>query len=272
MIWPKLLVMLLLAGSHGPDYKIQAIKYGTIAQYPVSGLVVGAPEGEMIDIPLAFWLIRGNGRNILFDCGFYRQKWNDEFDIEGYIRPDEAVRRAGLKVSDITDLILSHAHWDHMGGIDLFPDATLYIQRTEYDYYVGEAWQDGGQTDGIDPEDIVSLVKRNITGTLKFIDGDDTEVLPGIRAFTGGRHTFASQYLLIETDPPYVLASDNAYLYRNLEEMAPIATFAVEDGMANIQALKRMVSLAGAIDRVIPGHDPAVFDKFPGDGRIVTIR
>ena len=261
----------MLAQLHGPDYSIQAIKYGTIAQYPVSGLVIGAPEEEMIDIPLAFWVIRGPDRNILFDCGFFRDKWKKEFNIEGYIRPDEILQEAGLNPSDVTDIILSHAHWDHMGGIDLFPDAVLWIQKAEYDYYAGEAWQDN-QSDGIDPEDIVSLVKRNLKGKVRFIYGDDVEIFPGIRAYTGGKHTFASQFLLIQADPPFVLASDNAYLYRNLQEMAPIATFAPEDGASNIKALKRMIALAGSIDRVIPGHDPAVFERFAGDGRIVKIR
>ena len=116
------------------------------------------------------------------------------------------------------------------------------------------------------------MVRRNTEGKLRFIDGDNVEVLPGIRAYTGGRHTFASQYILVETDPPFVLASDNCYLYRNLETRSPIVTFRPEDGKANLAALERMISLAGAAERVIPGHDPLLFEKFPGKGRVVVIK
>lgn len=254
------------------DYTIEAIRYGAIAQFPVSGLVVGAPAAERLDIPLVFWLVRGGGRNILLDSGCHRQAWLNQYKVTDYIRPDEAVRLAGLEPGRITDIILSHAHWDHMGGIDLFPDATLWIQKEEYAYYTGPAWQMGGQSGGIDPEDLVTLLQRNTQRKLRLIDMDDREILPGIRVFTGARHTFASQYILVEGTPNVVLASDNCYLFRNLETNTPIPTFEAADRAGNVKALARMVSLAGAPERVIPGHDPLVFTRFPTSGRIAKIR
>jgi glyoxylase-like metal-dependent hydrolase (beta-lactamase superfamily II) len=268
----NLLISLSLIVPHGPAYKIQAIRYGVIPQYPTAELVRGAPEGEKIDIPLVFWTIRGQGRNILFDCGFHREQWIKDFNVTDFIRPDKAVELAGLNAADVTDIIISHTHWDHMGGLDLFPDATLWIQKDEYDYYVGPAWQEGGNSDGIDPQDVMELVRRNTQGKLNFIHGDDVEVFPGIRAYTGGRHTYASQYLLVQTDPPFVLASDNCYLYINLEKHLPIATFLPEDAPSNLAALERMISLAGDIDHIVPGHEPRVFEKFPGTDRVVEIK
>ncbi len=44
------------------DYTIEAIRYGTIPQFRVSGLMVGAPATERLDIPLVFWLVRGGTR------------------------------------------------------------------------------------------------------------------------------------------------------------------------------------------------------------------
>lgn len=146
-----------------------------------------------------------------------------------------------------------------MGGIDLFPNATIWIQKREFEYYVGSAWQEGRHHGGIDIEDIVTLVRHNAAGKVRLIDGDDIEILPGIRVYTGARHTFASQYILVETAPPYILASDNCYLYRNLESILPVRTFQPADGPSNIASLKRMVSLAGAAERVIPGHDQLQF-------------
>jgi glyoxylase-like metal-dependent hydrolase (beta-lactamase superfamily II) len=254
------------------DYTIEAIRYGTIPQFPVSGLVVGAPASERLDIPLVFWLVRGGDRNILLDSGCHRQAWLDQYKVTDFIRPDEAVRLAGIEPARITDIILSHAHWDHMGGIDLFPDATIWIQKDEYAYYTGPAWQKGGQSGGIDPEDLLKLLQRNTQRKLRLIDGDDREILPGIRVFTGARHTYASQYILVEGTPNIVLASDNCYLFRNLESKTPIPTFEVADRAGNVKALERMVSLAGAPERVIPGHDPLVFTRFPTQGRIAKIR
>jgi glyoxylase-like metal-dependent hydrolase (beta-lactamase superfamily II) len=263
---------LLGSGLAKPNYSIQAIRYGTVKDFPLAALVMGAPKEEKIDIAMVVWLIRGGGRNALFDSGFHREGWLKQFPMADYLRPDEAVKLAGVLPEDVTDIVISHAHWDHMGGIDLFPKATVWIQKQEYAYYTGEAWQPGGKHGGVDPDDVQALVQLNISGRLRLVDGDNVEILPGIRTYTGARHTFASQYIRVEADPPFVLASDNCYLYRNLAEHKASATFSEADQSANIQNQSRMTELAGSPDRVVPGHDPLQFERFPTQGRIAKIR
>jgi glyoxylase-like metal-dependent hydrolase (beta-lactamase superfamily II) len=182
------------------------------------------------------------------------------------------VKLAGVQPEEITDIVISHSHWDHIGGIDLFPKARVWIQKEEYRYYTSDAWQPGGNHGGIDPEDVQQLVKLNTQGRVHLIDGDNVEVFPGIRAYTGARHTYASQYLRVEGNPPFVLASDNCYLYRNLAEHKASATFSEADEPANIKNQARMIELAGSVDRVVPGHDLLQFQKFPTQGRIAKIR
>lgn len=256
-----------------PEYSIHAIRYASAVNEPVAALVMGAPKDETIEIAMVIWLIRGGGRTILFDSGFHREVWFKYFpNTTEYMRPDEAVKLAGVKPEEVTDIVVSHAHWDHMGGIDLFPKATVWIQKEEFRYYTGEAWQPGGQNGGIDPEDVKELVRLNTEGRLRLVDGDNVEIFPGIRAYTGARHTYASQYLRVEGNPPFVLASDNCYLYRNLAEHKASATFSEADRAANIKNQERMIQLAGSPDRVVPGHDALQFQKFPAQGRIARIK
>jgi glyoxylase-like metal-dependent hydrolase (beta-lactamase superfamily II) len=264
---------LALMGVNAPvEYSIEAIRYGISPNIPVGALVVGGPQDEKIDVDFVIWLIRGGGRNILFDSGFHRERWLKQWRVTDYLRPDEAVRQAGVKPEDITDVVISHAHWDHMGGIDLFPKATVWIQKDEFRYYTGDAWQPGGHNGGIDPDDIQQLVRLNTEGRLRLVDGDNVEILPGIRAFVGARHTFASQYLRVDGKTPFVLASDNVYFYRNLAERKASATFSDADHAANIKAQQRMIELAGSVDRVVPGHDALQFQKFPTQGRVAKIK
>ncbi len=269
------LLLMLTGGAaqpQSPQYSIQAIRIADSPGDSVADMVMGAPKGEKIDSIYAVWLIRGGGRNILFDSGFHRERWFKEWTIKDYLRPDEAVRLAGVKPEEVTDVVISHAHWDHMGGIDLFPKATVWIQKDEFRYYTGEAWQPGGEHGGIDPDDVRELVRINTEGRLHLVDGDDVEILPGIRAYTGARHTYASQYLRVEGTPPFVLASDNVYLYRNLTSRLASATFSDADHAANVAAQRRMIELAGSPDRIIPGHDALQFQRFPVEGRIARIR
>ncbi|HXY03154.1 MAG TPA: MBL fold metallo-hydrolase, partial [Terriglobales bacterium] len=204
--------------------------------------------------------------------GFHRDKWFKYFAVTDFLRPDEAVKLAGVQPDEVTDIVISHAHWDHMGGIDLFPKAVVWIQKEEFKYYTGEAWQEGGNHGGIDPDDVQQLVRLNTEGRLRLVDGDNVEILPGIRAYTGARHTYASQYLRVEGNPPFVLASDNCYFYRNLAEHKASAAFSKADEPANIKNQARMIELAGSADRVVPGHDMLQFQKFPTEGRIAKIK
>lgn len=261
-----------ISAAASPEYSIQAIRYADSPGDSVADLVMGAPKNEKVDTIFAIWLIRGGGRNILFDSGFHREKWFKEWPIKDYLRPDEAVRLAGVKPEEITDVVISHAHWDHIGGIDLFPKATVWIQKDEFRYYTGEAWQAAGQHGGIDPEDVKELVRLNTEGRLRLVDGDNVQILPGIRAYTGGRHTYASQFIRVEGDPNFVLASDNCYLYRNLAEHKASATFSKADEPANVKNQARMIELAGSPDRLIPGHDALQFQKFPTHGRVAQIK
>jgi glyoxylase-like metal-dependent hydrolase (beta-lactamase superfamily II) len=255
-----------------PEYSIQAILVANSPGDSVSDMVIGTPKGEKIDTIYAVWLIRGGGRNILFDSGFHRERWFKQWTIKDYVRPDDAVRLAGVQPEEVTDIVVSHAHWDHMGGIDLFPKAVVWIQKDEFAYYTGPAWQPGGRHGGIDPEDVQHLVKLNTEGRLRLVDGDDVEILPGIRAYTGSRHTFASQFIRVAGNPPFVLASDNVDLYRNLAEHKPSGTFSKEDYPANVKNQERMIQLAGSPDRVVPGHDALQFLRFPVQGRVAQIK
>ena len=266
------LSLAVLPAAQAPSYSIHAVRYGTIPQFPMSGLIPGSPADQRIDIAMVIWVIRGGGRVILFDSGFHRMPWRQQFRVADFLRPDSALAGAGIDPATVTDIIVSHAHWDHMGGIDLFPQATVWIQRDEYRYYTLDAWQPGGRKGGIDLEDVSVLLRKNAAGKLRLVQGDSAEIVPGIRAFTGSRHTFASQYIRVDGDEPFVLASDNAYLYRNIEARLPSATFSPDDLEANRRQIDRMIRLAGAPERVVPGHDPLQFSKYPTQARIATIR
>lgn len=251
-------------------YEVYALSYGTYPGFPVSALIGGADKNRKIDLQMMIWLLKGsNGKRILVDTGCYRDTIAQLKGIKSFIKPSDTLVKVGLSANDITDVIVSHMHWDHADGIDLFPNAKIWIQKEEYDYYTGAAWQPGGKHGGIEPDDVLTLVRLNTQQKVNLIDGDDREIIDGIRVYTGGRHTFASQYVGVHTDNgTAVIASDNMYLYENLEKHAPIAqTF---DADSNIKAQDRMRQIASRADLIIPGHDPEVFVKFPKPGNGVA--
>ena len=249
-------------GQPKPQYEVLAIKYATIPDFAVNQLVAGADAGRKLDIAMLVWLIRGNGKTILFDSGFYRDQFFKQWHVTDFVKPSDAVRRAGVNPEDVTDVIISHMHWDHADGMDLFPKAKIWLQKDELEYYAGSAWQSRRTHGGIDPDDVLAAVKLNTQGRVGLVNGDAQEILPGISCYTGGKHTYASQFLTVATNAgTVVLASDNLYLYENLDKHAPIA--ATLDAESNLRAQDRMKQLASRPELIVPGHDPAVLKRFP---------
>jgi len=253
-----------------PVYEVFAIRYASIPDFPVNALIAGADPQRKFAIAMTVWLIRGNGHNILVDSGFYRPQFFKQFKVDGFMKASEAVGQPGimpagqtaLAPEDITDVLITHMHWDHADGMDLFPKARIWLQKDEYTYYTGEAWQQPRTHGGIDPEDVLAAVKLNLAGHVSLVNGDAQEILPGITCYTGGKHTFQSQYVGVNTKAgTVILASDNMYLYENLEKHVPIAQ--TLDAASNLRAQDRMKQLAASPRLIVPGHDPAVFDKFP---------
>ncbi|MFN2564969.1 MAG: N-acyl homoserine lactonase family protein [Gemmatimonadaceae bacterium] len=246
------------------QYEVYAIRYGTLERFPVAALVAGADTSRRADIALMVWLARlPGGRNVLFDAGFYREKFLRRWRPSGYERPSAALARLGLRPEDVSDVVISHVHWDHLDGADLFPNARVWIQRAEYEHYVDSAGRPRSAT--IDSADAAMLSGLARTGRVELVAGDSVEILPGITVYTGGRHTYASQYAAVQTaSGVVVLASDNAYLYENLERRRPIAQ--TLDSLANLRAQERMRRLASTAALIVPGHDPAVFMRFPTPG------
>jgi glyoxylase-like metal-dependent hydrolase (beta-lactamase superfamily II) len=250
------------AASRAPVWQVYALRYATIPAFPTRALVARADSTRKSDIAMMFWLLEGPaGRRVLVDAGFYRQKFIDSWKPAEYVRPSDLVQRFGIAPDSITDVIVSHIHWDHVDGADLFPQARVWIQRAEYEYYVGG---DGTPLHAaIDTLDAAMLATLNRAGRVKLVEGDAQEILPGITAYTGGKHTYESQYVGVRTAKgTVVVASDNVYLYENLDKHAPIAQ--TLDEKSNLAAQDRMKRIASAPRLIVPGHDPAVFQRFHG--------
>ena len=275
------LVLLIMAGVGGlhdalaqageqPEYQVYAVRYAKLLGFGVANLVEGADPGRKLDIAMTVWVLKGpDGRTILVDSGFYRPPHINGDRVAEYIRPDKALKPLGIAPEQVTDVIITHMHWDHVDGADLFPKAHIWIQKDEFEYYTREARRAGGDHKDSEPGYVLAMIKLNSEGRVRLVDGDAKEIIPGVTVYTGGRHTFASQYVGVNTKAGrMIIASDNLYLYENLDKHLPIAqTF---DAKANLAAQDRMKKLAAHPRLIIPGHDPEVFVRFPKAGNGVA--
>ena len=253
-------------------YQVAAVRFATEPSYPTRFLVAGADSMRRTPLAFTVWLIQGGDRVVLMDAGFYRQKFIDRWKPENYARPSEVLDANGVKPEGVTDIVISHIHWDHLDGADLFPRARIWLQRAEFEHYTNDS---GAVLDrAIDPDDAKMLASLRAAGRVRLIEGDSVPIMPGITVFTGGKHTFASQYATVQSRladgsiGTIVLASDNAYLYENLEQHRPITQSL--DTLSNLRAQERMRRLASDPRLIVPGHDVEVFVRFPKPGHGVA--
>jgi glyoxylase-like metal-dependent hydrolase (beta-lactamase superfamily II) len=257
----------LNARSQKENYEVYAIKFTSMANpSPISDWADKGPEKDSVHIDFMIWLIKGDkGRNILLDAGFQRDiDEAKDFGIIHYIRPDSMLSKLALRAEDITDIIISHPHWDHIDGLDLFPNARVWMQKEDFNYCVSTAWQKGGNHGGFAKRDVRKLIDLNLAGKLTLVDGDNQEIIPGIKVYTGSRHTFNSQYVLVETGVhKIILASDNIWIYYNLEHLRPAASGGTFDSTAYVKSMQRMKTQVSDMKYIIPGHDSRIFSIFP---------
>ncbi len=270
----KRLIFLTLAvagflpgGAQTPNYKVYAIRFASMAHpTAISMWADKGPDKDSLHIDFSIWLIRGdNGKNILVDAGFQNDIGEaKEFEVANYIRPDSVLAKVGLRPGEITDIILTHPHWDHIDGVGLFPNAHIWIQKEDYNYFVGAAWATDSTSGGFDKRDVRMMVELNMAGKVTLVDGDNKEIIPGVKVYTGSRHTYNSQFVVVQSGVNrIVLASDNIWIYYSLDHLVPASVGGTLDPAGYVKSMIRMKTLASSPRFIIPGHDAKVFGLFP---------
>ena len=114
------------------DYSIRVIEFAR-ATSPL-GLLLHGQAGER-EIPYCFTVLRSAEHTILVDSGYQHtgrgRELADEDGISVWQDPAGLMARAGAAPGDVDAIVVTHAHFDHLGNVAAFPNATVYIQRRE---------------------------------------------------------------------------------------------------------------------------------------------
>lgn len=247
-----------------PFYEIHAIRYARHDRPARDNFLGGDPHDMPMPIDYYVWTVTGGGRTFVVDTGFDAEQARLR-GRELLRSPAEGLAALSIDPAKVEDVIITHMHYDHAGGLDLFPNATFHIQDREMRFCTGRCMTHNELRHGLAADDVVGMVRRLFAGRVRFHDGAD-EIAPGLWLHFIGGHTMGLQSLRVMTRRGWVvLASDAAHLYAHLEQgrCFPIV-YNVADMLEGHRTLAR---LASSPRHIVPGHDPLVMKRYPASRR-----
>jgi glyoxylase-like metal-dependent hydrolase (beta-lactamase superfamily II) len=183
---------------------------------PLWNKLIPSDELNRIDLALRLWLIKKNDKLIIVDTGigdYHGDKFDERFAIVGGSAPlKETLKEQGISPDQITDIVISHLHFDHVGGIaekvgdefvPLFKKATLHLHKAHYEYSLKPTARDTGSFHSHDYVPVVEFYKKQ--GQLHFCEGVTGEILPGLKFKCSHGHT---PFLMHPYDEKYLYLAD----------------------------------------------------------------
>ncbi|WP_424928002.1 N-acyl homoserine lactonase family protein [Amaricoccus tamworthensis] len=208
------------------------------------------------------WLLRRGSEVILVDTGY------DDAEATARGRPIRldpvaALAPFGIRPEDVSQVIVTHLHYDHAGGLHLFANATLHLQTAEMAYATGPCMCHDTLRMPFTAGHVCEAIKRLYSGKVIFHEGD-AEVAEGVTVHCIGGHSRGLQCVRVRTRAGWlVLASDAAHFYENFQARKPFPI--VVDLQNMLDGFATLERLASSPRLIVPGHDPLVREYFPSE-------
>lgn len=236
-------------------WQVYALEHAASEGVPASRLVADADPEERVAMSWGFFAVVGHGRVVLIDTGTdalasarraaLQQRWG----VVRSVTVVEALARIGIAPDAVTDVILTHYHWDHAEGLIRFPNARVHVQRDEWPRVSG--W-----------------IRNTVRDTRVRTFQRTTTVAETIEVRVAGAHTRNHVFVEIPcADRRVIVVGDAVYLPRNIDPGVAVAVTG--------NAARTMRDVAAAVDEVgandvLAGHDPSLYERYPAATRGVA--
>lgn len=249
--------------SDPETYQVLAVRYGTRRTTKSHMFLRYERYGEpnaSIDMAYYFWVARNDRHTVLVDCGYSEQAAVSRGRTR-FASPLSLLRGLGITEDMVDHLVLTHAHYDHIGNLGAFRNAEVVVAAAEYEFWSGPHAHRHHFGHTVEPADLQALRQVVERGRARLVT-DETTIVPGIRVIPVGGHTPGSMVVTVQAEVGSILlASDALHFYEELELDRPSSTVANLPEMYAAYELMREHRRRQGI--VVPGHDPAVAERFP---------
>lgn len=259
-------------------YEVVIARYGarqTVRSEAYLNYALYHEDDGPIGLDYFVWVIRNASRTILVDTGF---------SIEGggkrkrtmLTHPIEIWDALGITPASAPPIVLTHAHFDHAGNLDHFPDSVIHVAQSELDFWSGPQAHRVLFHHSVEDVELELLRAADEQGRLRTFRGSHT-VAPGVEVVEVGGHTPGQSVVLVQTsEGAVVLASDAVHFYEELDRGMPFMSVADLVGMYDAFDRLNGMTADGSAAHLVSGHDPSTLGRFeplgdplPGEAAII---
>jgi glyoxylase-like metal-dependent hydrolase (beta-lactamase superfamily II) len=258
-------------------WDVYVMEYARSKDQPWVNLISGMYHEGLIDLPFSFIFAQRGDDRVLIDTGFMQDEhssgFSRKFGIPTWISPLRMLAEIGVHSDAINAVFVTHAHFDHMGSIAEFPNAHIYIQKSELlSWYEAFALPKrfGHLTAIVDPDNMRTALDASIAHRVTLIDGDKNDVLPGIHVRLASGHTIGQQFVILETAVGRrVLSGDCVYSRRQFTGLNGDGVYvplnnAIGSVWEQLKSIDKMNDeLGGDLSRLVVLHDTERWKGLP---------
>jgi len=238
-----LFLIILFISKKESDLELYAVKYGD-SLYHSRYIYYDDVLSKSLPFAWMFYVIKCEQKIILVDTGFRKESFIESYNID-YKNPLVLLERIGVKPFQVTDVIITHTHFDHIGNVDKFPNAKIYIQKDELKDFIQHSKN----------QEIVGFLENN-RNVIAFNESHELYELFKIEKIGG--HTIGSSVVSFNhKGKQYILTGDECYLAENCEGKAIGTYYDIEKNKDFIDRISKIINKI-----ILTFHDPALFNEY----------